>query len=231
MPERNPPWTHDEQVLALDLYLRTRQVPLRAADVEALSALLNRLPLHPQRHSLSRFRSPAAVRLKLANFAALDPGYPGTGMTAIGRGDADVWDRYHNQPDTVRVLAAAIEQAAGTPMAAHEEPGEDEAPEGRLLYRLHAARERNRGLAERRKRQAWEACGRLECEVCGFDFTRTYGTAGTGYIECHHLLPLAAAPARVTRLSDLALLCANCHRMAHRIRPWPSVQDLIALIH
>lgn len=229
MSQRNPSWTHDEQILALDLYLQTRRVPLRVADVEELSALLNRLPLHPQRHLLSRFRSPAAVRLKLANFAALDPGYHGTGMTAIGRGDADIWDRYHNQPNTVRALARAIKRAADTPMAAHEEPGEDEAPEGRLLHRLHLARERNRSLVARRKRQAWDACGRLECEACGFDFARTYGTVGRGYIECHHLLPLAAAPVRATRLSDLALLCANCHRIAHRIRPWPSVQDLIAL--
>lgn len=229
MPERNPPWTHDEQVLALDLYLRTRQVPPTPAQVDTLSALLNRLPLHPQRHSLSRFRSPAAVRLKLANFAALDPSYDGVGMTAGGRGDADVWDRYHDEQDTVKALAAAIERAAEAPMAAAEEPGEEEAPEGRLLYRLHASRERDRGLVARRKRQALDAHGRLECEACGFDFALRYGEAGSGYIECHHLLPLAAAPARFTRLSDLALLCANCHRMAHRIRPWPSVQELAAL--
>jgi len=199
VPERNPPWAHDEQVLSLDLYLRTRQAPPTPGQVNALSALLNRLPLHPQRHSLSRFRSPAAVRLKLANFAALDPGYDGVGMTAGGRGDADVWDRYHDQPETVKALAAAIELAAGSPLALAEEPGEEEAPEGRLLYRLHASRERDRGFAAERKRRAWEAHGRLECEACGFDFALRYGEAGTGYIECHHLLPFAAAPARVTR--------------------------------
>jgi putative restriction endonuclease len=29
-----------------------------------------------------------------------------------------------------------------------------------------------------------------------------------------------------TRLEDLALLCANCHRMIHRASPWLSVEEL-----
>jgi 5-methylcytosine-specific restriction protein A len=35
--------------------------------------------------------------------------------------------------------------------------------------------------------------------------------------EAHHLLPLALlAEGRKTKLEDVALLCANCHRLIHR---------------
>ena len=44
-----------------------------------------------------------------------------------------------------------------------------------------------------------------------------YGDIGEGFIECHHLLPLSQIrPNQVTKLSDLATVCANCHRMLHR---------------
>ena len=151
MPERNPPWAHDEQVLSLDLYLRTRQAPPTPGQVNALSALLNRLPLHPQRHSLSRFRSPAAVRLKLANFAALDPGYDGVGMTAGGRGDADVWDRYHDQPETVKALAAAIRACCRLPAGCCGRAGGGGSPRGSAALPaacVAGARSRSRGRAQ-----------------------------------------------------------------------------------
>ena len=32
--------------------------------------------------------------------------------------------------------------------------------------------------------------GKLECECCGFDFEKTYGALGSGFIECHHIVPL-----------------------------------------
>lgn len=35
-------------------------------------------------------------------------------------------------------------------------------------------------------------------------------------------------PGDKTRLQDLALLCANCHRMIHRARPWLSVEEVRA---
>ena len=63
----------------------------------------------------------------------------------------------------------------------------------------------------------YEETNCLKCEVCDFDFRATYGDLGEGFAECHHVLPLAElAPGTKTKLRDLAILCANCHRMAHR---------------
>jgi 5-methylcytosine-specific restriction enzyme A len=35
--------------------------------------------------------------------------------------------------------------------------------------------------------------------------------------EAHHLVPLASAVERKTQLRDMALVCANCHRIIHRL--------------
>jgi len=57
--------------------------------------------------------------------------------------------------------------------------------------------------------------GSLACEACGFDFGREF-TPSVEYAEVHHVLPLAdVVGSRPTRLEDLAVLCANCHRVAH----------------
>jgi 5-methylcytosine-specific restriction enzyme A len=76
-----------------------------------------------------------------------------------------------------------------------------------------------------------KAKGDLACEVCDFDFSARYGERGDGFIECHHTKPLAdGSPGEKTKLSDLALVCANCHRMIHRARPWLNVDQLKTLL-
>ncbi|GAB4190985.1 MAG: hypothetical protein OHK0022_04290 [Roseiflexaceae bacterium] len=56
------------------------------------------------------------------------------------------------------------------------------------------------------------------CMVCGFNFEQFYGTHGTGYIEVHHIYPISALlqQTSVDPRTDMAVVCANCHRMIHR---------------
>jgi 5-methylcytosine-specific restriction protein A len=226
---RNPPWERDELILALDLYLREGLVDDSHPSVVDLSELLNRLPLHPLQPDPSRFRNPNGVHLKLANFAALDPAYPGAGMRHLGQRDRQVWDDFKDRHDRLRAVAEAIHAEAFQQQAAPLAPedGEDEAQEGRILFRRHRVRERDRGLVKRKKQQAQQRTGRLACEICTFDFEAVYGSHGLGYIECHHTIPLAqAAGPRTTRLEDLAVVCSNCHRMLHRGDPPPTLLAL-----
>ncbi len=54
--------------------------------------------------------------------------------------------------------------------------------------------------------------------ACGFDFRRTYGEHGAGYIEVHHLVPVHTLKekTKVNPKTDMAVVCSNCHRMIHR---------------
>jgi predicted HNH restriction endonuclease len=91
--------------------------------------------------------------------------------------------------------------------------------EGSVQRRLINHYKRERRLREAKLQETLRAKGHLRCEVpgCGFDFERVYGKLGTGYAEVHHLRPLSAHVAeRETHLSDLAVVCANCHAMIHR---------------
>lgn len=58
----------------------------------------------------------------------------------------------------------------------------------------------------------------VACKVCGFDFEKTYGERGKGYIEVHHLRPISTLgkQTKVNPKSDMTVLCSNCHRMVHR---------------
>lgn len=54
---------------------------------------------------------------------------------------------------------------------------------------------------------------------CGFGFEKAYGPLGKDFIEVHHVVPLSeAGRVNTDPLTDLIVLCANCHRMVHRNR-------------
>jgi putative restriction endonuclease len=112
------------------------------------------------------------------------------------------------------------------------DPLETEFKEGKDKLKLHLIKERNRHLTKLAKDQ-WqkEASGNVRCSVCDFSFSDAYGEIGEGYIETHHLLPLAQLTAEtIAKVSDLAPVCANCHRMIHRHRPWLSISELKAAL-
>jgi predicted HNH restriction endonuclease len=67
------------------------------------------------------------------------------------------------------------------------------------------------------------------CAVCDFDFAKTYGSHGEGFIEMHHLYPIAGGT-RKTSVEDLRPVCANCHRMLHRGKELLSIGELKVII-
>jgi len=79
--------------------------------------------------------------------------------------------------------------------------------------------------------------GVIVCAACGFDFYKTYGESGHGYIEIHHQKPVyqyedADFSRHVTlAVKDLIPLCANCHRIVHRKKGNPlSIQELVDVL-
>lgn len=230
---RNKPWTRDELILALDLYftLRPAQYDSTEPKVIELSELLAGIPAQDGEYRDANYRSPAGIAMKLANILYIDPSRPG-GLKAVGRLDREVWEEFNGDRDRLHAVASSIRQALQSQESPPPSYDDEEAAEGRILTRLHKARERKPALVKKKKAKVLEQQGKLACEACGFDFEATYGAHGTGFIECHHTQPLhTLEPGSRTKLKDLVLLCANCHRMVHAKRPWLTMDELRALIH
>lgn len=107
-----------------------------------------------------------------------------------------------------------------------------EFPEGKLVERKHRTRERNANLVAAAKAAFIAQHGRLFCVACKFDFEKVYGKRGRGYIEVHHTVPVSEMrPGDTTKLEDVAIVCANCHRILHRARPWLRMDELEKLLN
>lgn len=216
--------------MVLDLYLEHRRV-LEEDDprVVAASDLLNRLPLHPQAGTPG-FRTPDAVALRMANYRSYDPLTATKGMSNAGRRAEQVWQRYADDRATVRNLMVSIRTIAEAVGPEHDaanvpEPDEDDVPEGRLIYRLHCRRERHPALRARKLKQLDKAGTRPTCEVCGLVPKSVFGPGSEQVLECHHVRPLRLGE-RSTRLADVALLCATCHRAIHARGLLVTIQEL-----
>lgn len=238
MAARNPAWTYDELILALDLYFRfpPSQVSQSHPEVTQLSEILNQLPVHVDRPDPERFRNPNGVYMKLCNFLRLDPSYSGTGLRAGGKKEEEVWNRFADNRNRLREVAEAIKSGVRSPTEAEvitrEIDEEEEAPEGRVLFRQHRSHERNQSLVRKRKALALQRDGKLECGVCGFIFEEKYGSLGEGFIEAHHKIPVSRLrPGQRTKVKDIALVCANCHRMLHRAGETLTVRQLQQIVN
>ncbi len=104
--------------------------------------------------------------------------------------------------------------------------------EGSLLTRLHVYRERDRGLMLRAKKHyKSKSGGTLLCEVCDLNPVKFYGETGERCIEAHHKVPIAQLqPDSVTRIQDMAMVCASCHRVIHSRNPCLTIPEIRYLV-
>lgn len=218
----NPIWGHDETILALQLLQNYwPKVPgSRSSQVKELSELIRQLPIPAGARKNQTFRNPDGVYLKLQNLASLHPDNAGRKGLRTSKMDRSVWATYWNEPELVRRLAGQIVKGIDVIASASSDGIDDEAifeaSEGEVLTRVHRIRERKRGFRSRVIQRVEKAHGNIVCEACRQE-AMTAGQAGYAMFEAHHLVPLSEAATAVTRLDDLALLCANCHRLIHAV--------------
>jgi 5-methylcytosine-specific restriction protein A len=231
----NPDWTRDELILALNLYFSVPGARGSKTHPECikLSEVLNSLPVHQDKPHGVTFRNANGVGMKLSNFLKYDPAYKGVGLTAGSRLEEEVWDTFSGDKARLKAAAAAIlagaTELSEMEISVDQFDEDEEAEEGRILTAIHRRRERQPGLAKKKKQQVLSRTGALKCEVCSFDFALRYGKVGEGFAECHHGRPISTLKAGdKTKLSELHIICANCHRMIHRERPWLSVEQFKA---
>ena len=236
-PRKQPAWTKDECILALDLYFRLEPARLSPDDpaVVELSNLLRRLPHHLDRGDPTLFRNPNGVQMTLLNFRYLDTG---RGLSAVSRMARDVYNQFRNDRNRLHRIARTIREII--PRISHEDllrlnvlKGGASIPEGETLLAMHLLSEEvSQSDKELCKMRAILRDGCLQCEVCGFAPLESFGPLGEVVIEYHNTLPVLQIPRRFRRGADrLVVVCANCHRVLHSMGMDVSVQQLREMVY
>lgn len=121
-PARNPPWSRDETVLLLDLYLRAPSAEERHPGVIELSRHLIARALAAGSSPGPWFRNPTGIAMKLKNLAQQDPVFVASGRTGLPHGNAlnaEVWSSYADDPEALereleRIRGRAVNEPIGT---------------------------------------------------------------------------------------------------------------------
>lgn len=232
----NPRWSRDETLLALELYLTCKGIVPGPADerVLQLSEELRRLPIYPADKRRETFRNPEGVAFKLQNLRQVATG---RGLGNVSETDKEVWAAYGHQPETVARLTMQIrEVAANAELAAIIDDDDFEFLEGRLLTKQHKYRERHGSVRPTYIARRLKMNATFACDACGVEPKLSNLLSPDAGYEVHHNVPLALSSAAgvASKFDDLALLCAVCHRLIHRLmsaeRRWKSVADLRDLL-
>ena len=90
-------WTRKQELAVLHLRLRHggRLTPTNP-DVIRLAEAMN--------------RTEASIRMRNANFDAVDPSYPGVGLWSASRLTRDTWAEYERDPERIRAEARAASE-------------------------------------------------------------------------------------------------------------------------
>lgn len=138
-PKKNPRWSVEEVILALDVYLQHGLLDDTDPIVVQLSEDLNALEVHEQRPDESRWRNANSASLKLSNLAHFDPGYPGVGMRGGSKLDGILLQRLSPYPDLVARIAYEVRNGARFDLedlpkgdVASQEPLSNPAPSGKI---------------------------------------------------------------------------------------------------
>lgn len=242
---RSADWSWPELVLACDiLHLQGWERTVRAdeASVGRLSSFLR--ALDPGLAVSPQYRSTNSVQHKLEDMRTVHPSYRGR-PTRGGALTGQVVDAYLANPDLMHHLAQTLwsdpKLVATAPddvetkldtsdLADVDAVNIASAFEGAVMQRWASHRERNPRLRSAKIEQERDANGAVACHVCSFNFSTFYPNHGEDYIEVHHQVPLHISGEVETKLDDLTLLCANCHRMIHRRKTWKTVAELRQIV-
>lgn len=82
------------------------------------------------------------------------------------------------------------------------------------------------------RRKCIQAHG-AQCALCGFDFSKRFGSQGEGLIHVHHLNQISESKGErtVDPLKDLLPICPNCHFFIHSRRPQYSQEEVLMLLN
>jgi 5-methylcytosine-specific restriction enzyme A len=208
----NPNWTKDEIILALDLYFDFEgKIPSgNHPQIIAMSKLLRAFPYHSQAARQESFRNPDGVGFKLQNLRQLATG---KGLGNVSKMDGEVWEEFGGEPHRTKTYANLIRAGIEVVESENHVSDEDEVfVEGKVVTETHKRRERNPNIRKKLLAKLTETDS-VKCSICDLVATHPIREA---VFEAHHIIPLSESTGKPTMLKDMALLCANCHKMVHK---------------
>lgn len=223
---KNPKWTREEEIIALDYYYQIYHEGGDASSlIEEASKLLRIMPNSKNASDIETFRNYNGVNMRMGNFMSLDPAYEGLGLTSVGRQTIAVWEEFEGNREKLSREAERLRKKYSPDGIQHLEPETNDRAtfeletiieplkEGAQQQIISTRYERN----PKNRAAAIKAHG-VTCQVCGFNFEEVYGPLGKGFIEVHHAKPLYLyeGEIEINPIEDLVCLCSNCHRMIHR---------------
>lgn len=210
-------FSRDEVILALDVLYSSKHERISADsdDIKDLSALLNRLPIHPNENRRSDFRTTTGITKQIkilqSNLRT------GNRDNHVGAMFFNIASEFENRHDELHEIAQAIRRNEKYFMMEFGDYSEDMGfPEGVLLGHLHR-------LIETRDGSQYTLSDR--CEVCDLKPELYYNSCGA-ILQNHLLVP----PSRLEGnkkygVNNYITVCPTCHAVLHRIRPWRTKED------
>ena len=125
----------------------------------------------------------------------------------------------------IELTPPQIEELNNRIQAISQRPRTQEVTEGEYITAEVTFRKRNRDIIEEKKRYS-----NGKCESCGFSFPNRYRIK-KDCLVAHHKIPIGARThSSKTTVDDIALLCPNCHSVAHTSNPPLSIEQIKKLL-
>ncbi|MFL2819274.1 MAG: HNH endonuclease [Candidatus Puniceispirillales bacterium] len=228
-------WSRDEYILTLNLYYKFQKGGPSKNDTEVIKCSNLLRSMNPTASAEdTRFRNANGIYLRLMNYRACDPYWLNQGKVGMKSGSKgkckEIWEEFEGHPEEVQDLANQIALEISVDNHLKSNQSEENiigVREGKKLLRTHYSRER-KSQRKKKLKLFFEQHGKIYCEACKNEHKYYKEIAQLERIfEVHHKIALSDSLKTIeTRLEDLAVLCANCHRAVHSVNPYLSVKDL-----
>ena len=204
----NANFTRDEVILALDVLHSNGGIAPEpeSAEIQQLSRLLHRLPIHPVATRKKDFRTPTGVQAQISRYQHRYENMVGVMFYKIDSEFENRYDELHAIAKAIRRNVAAFEETIfGDPLEG------EEFPEGILLGHLHRIVE---------TRDSTKLVPGKRCEICQIDTSDIYPSC-SNLMNMHLAVPITELDGnRRYQSKEFITVCPNCHTALHRRRPW-----------
>lgn len=215
-------FTRDEVILALDvLYsVERKRVSASSKEIADLSALLNRLPIHPTENRRADFRTDTGISSQLDRFyRSLSSGRNNENVGALF---FEVYFEFEGRIGELHKIAEAIRRNESYySLRFGSRPENIGFPEGILLGHMYRT-------IESKASAKFDLAD--HCEICNLKPELYYLPCGS-LLQLHLMIsPIDLNGKKSYDSVNFITVCPTCHTALHRICPWRTREDFRTIL-